>query len=172
MWSRLRALGERAFCPAYYEPKFQSNGLYENSHEDYTVGEVLQYQESYVVTRRPISQKELLEARSTTGYRSTHTRPSLIHNNNRDRFQFQFPLYLDHQGGTPSQVLGMAPKATRISSVAALARRLAYAATELQESMTVEPTATKEEAFFKTLVGVGYVPPSYETGLSFFLDLG
>ena len=167
MWSRFLALGERSFCPAFFEPKFQSNGLYENNRVDYAIGEVLQYKESYVVSRRPLSQKELLEARSTSGYRSTHIRPSLIHNNNREKYQFHFPLYLNHQGDVPRQLLGMSSRTPVISSIAALGRRLAYAATELQESMTVEPSATKEEAFFKSLVGVGYVPPSYGTGALF-----
>ena len=168
MWSRFLALGERTFCPTFQEPKFLSNGLYENTDRgkivDYALGEVLRYKESYVVTRRPWSQKELLEARSTSGFRSTHIRPSLIHNNNREKFQFPFPLYVNHQGDVPSSVLGRRSKNPLISSIAALGRRLAYAATELQESMTVEPTATKEEAFFKSLVGVAYVPPAYSTG--------
>ena len=93
-------------------------------------------------------------------------RPTLIHNANRDRFQFPHPTYLDHSGDVPTNVLGFAAKEPSVTSLAALGRRLAYAKTELVESRLVEPSATKEEAFFKTLVGVAYVPPSYEAGIA------
>ena len=72
MWSRWRGLGERSFCPAHNQAIFKSTGLYENTDgvpATYEFGEVLRERESYVTTRRPISQKELVETRSTTGFR-------------------------------------------------------------------------------------------------------